>query len=141
MKPELEFSLSEIDIAAQFVLSKTGNARVLAFYGEMGAGKTTLIKAICNQLQVVDEVTSPTFAIIYEYNTKTGKNVYHFDFYRIKDLEEAQNLGCDDYFLSGSYCLIEWPQKIESLLPDEVLKIEIQESEGGKRKLCLFIQE
>ncbi len=139
MKTGFEFNLSEIDKAAQFVLNKAENARVLAFYGEMGAGKTTLIKAICNQLQVVDEVTSPTFAIIYEYNSKTGKNVYHFDFYRIKDLNEAQNLGCDDYFLSGSYCLIEWPQKIEPLLPDDVLKIEICELENGTRKLYLFI--
>lgn len=92
---------------------------IVLFHGEMGAGKTTLIKEICSQMNVMDTVTSPTFALINEYNTETGRPVYHFDFYRIGSLEEVFDLGYEEYFYSGNLCLIEWPEKIAGLLPEK----------------------
>ena len=107
------------------LIALRGEADVIAFYGAMGAGKTTLIKDLCHRMGVTDEVNSPTFAIVNEYVTGEGDSVYHFDFYRIKKLEEAYDIGYDNYFYSGCLCLIEWPELIEPLLPDRYLRVEI----------------
>jgi tRNA threonylcarbamoyladenosine biosynthesis protein TsaE len=112
--------------AARQLLDAFGSRRVFAFYGSMGAGKTTFIKAICRELGSLDNVTSPTFAIINEYTTSSDLLIYHFDFYRIKNLQEAYDLGYEDYFYSGHYCFIEWPEKIEELLPAEIVKVDIR---------------
>ena len=100
--------------------------RVFAMYGKMGAGKTTFIQAICNSLGSGDIVTSPTFAIINEYKTENLSSIFHFDFYRIEDIEEAYDLGYEDYLFSGNYCFIEWPEMIESLLPENIVKVQIE---------------
>ena len=107
------------------LIALRGEADVIAFYGAMGAGKTTLIKDLCHRMGVTDEVNSPTFAIVNEYVTLEGDSVYHFDFYRIKKLEEAYDIGYDNYFYSGCLCLIEWPELIEPLLPERYLRVEI----------------
>ncbi|MEA5007043.1 MAG: tRNA (adenosine(37)-N6)-threonylcarbamoyltransferase complex ATPase subunit type 1 TsaE [Rikenellaceae bacterium] len=118
--------LSDIERAAKEFLKLKGNKAVIAFYGAMGAGKTTFTKAICNALGVPDSVNSPTFTIINEYRTKDGDPVYHFDFYRIDKLEEAYDIGFDEFVDSGRLCLIEWPEKIEKLLPEETLRVYIK---------------
>ncbi|MCF6240335.1 MAG: tRNA (adenosine(37)-N6)-threonylcarbamoyltransferase complex ATPase subunit type 1 TsaE [Bacteroidales bacterium] len=105
----------------------------IAFYGEMGAGKTTLIKEICKVLGVKDITSSPTFALINEYLTQTDERIFHFDFYRINNLEEAYDLGYEDYFYSNNLCMIEWPEKIESLLPEKYIEIKIDVDETNKR--------
>ena len=127
-------SIEEIGEAACQFVSQIGNQRVFAFYGNMGAGKTTFIKAVCEQLGVQDVITSPTFAIVNEY---TGDNspIYHFDFYRIKKLEEVYDMGYEDYFYSGAPCFIEWPELIEELLPDDAVKVSITELEDGSRTI------
>lgn len=111
--------------AAEEFLSKIGDNRIIAFFAPMGAGKTTFTTAICERLGVEDAVCSPTFTIINEYRTRTGEPLYHFDFYRINRLEEAVDLGLDDYFYSGALCIIEWPENITGLLPEETLKVHI----------------
>ena len=111
--------------AAEEFLSKIGNNRIIAFFAPMGAGKTTFTTDICERLGVEDAVCSPTFTIINEYRTRTGEPLYHFDFYRINRLEEAVDLGLDDYFYSGALCIIEWPENITGLLPEETLKVHI----------------
>jgi tRNA threonylcarbamoyladenosine biosynthesis protein TsaE len=109
---------------------------VFAFYGKMGAGKTTFIKAVCEELGVEDVINSPTFSIINEYRSeKSGELIYHFDFYRIRKLSEARDIGVEDYFYSGALCLIEWPEIIEPLLPDDTVRITIDENTDGSRKL------
>ncbi len=113
----------QIDIVAQKLLNAFPGKRVFAFYGEMGAGKTTLIKAVCKQMNVSDTVTSPTFSIVNEYQTEEGGIVYHFDFYRINKMEEAMDMGYEEYFFSGNYCFLEWPEKIENLLPEDCQKL------------------
>ena len=105
----------------------------LAFYGEMGAGKTTLIKAICKLLDVKDITSSPSFSLINEYLTKDDQSIFHFDFYRINDIEEAYDIGYEDYFYSNSLCLIEWPEKIETLLPENHTKVRINILDNEKR--------
>jgi tRNA threonylcarbamoyladenosine biosynthesis protein TsaE len=128
-------SLSEINtIAAKFIKAHTDD-RIFAFYGSMGAGKTTFIKALCEEMKVLDYVTSPTFALINEYQTENNGAIFHFDFYRIKSLSEAYDFGYEDYFYSTSYCFIEWPELIESLLPKDTIKVHIREVEGGLRIL------
>ena len=117
------------------LLSEFNDQRVFAFYGKMGVGKTTLIQAICKALGTTDNVTSPTFALINEYRTGEMKSIFHFDFYRIKKLEEAFDLGYEDYLYSGNYCLIEWPEMIESLLPDNIVQIKIEVSEDETRTI------
>ena len=109
---------------------------VYAFRGEMGAGKTTFIKAVCEQLGVKDAVTSPTFAIVNEYASDFGP-VYHFDFYRIKNLGEVMDLGFDDYAYSGNFCLMEWPELIEDLLPDNTVNVHIAETSNGMRTVTI----
>ena len=118
-------SLDEIQRAAQQFISNMGDAKVFAFYGKMGSGKTTFIKAICEELGVEDVITSPTFAIVNEYEGSNG-TIFHFDFYRIEKLEEALDIGFYDYVDSGYLCIIEWPEKIEDLLPEETLVARIE---------------
>ena len=122
--------------AAQQFVGAMGERRVFAFYGKMGAGKTTFIKAICEALGVEDVVTSPTFAIVNEYKATRGA-MYHFDFYRIKNLREAYDIGCEEYFYSGCPCFIEWPELIEELLPEDTVKVSIEVQEDGSRIVSL----
>ena len=126
-------SLDQITEAATKFVAEMGDNTVFAFHGEMGAGKTTFIKAICEKLGVEDQITSPTFAIVNEYRSNSGELIYHFDFYRIKNESEAFDFGYEDYFYSGSICFIEWPEKIESLLPNDIVNVTISEIENGKR--------
>jgi tRNA threonylcarbamoyladenosine biosynthesis protein TsaE len=115
----------ELAGVARALLEEYPDERIFAFYGELGAGKTTFIQHVCRELGVIDVVNSPTFAIINEYRTSGGNRVYHLDFYRIKNLEEAFDLGYEDYLFSGDYCLIEWPEKIENLLPPDFVNVSI----------------
>jgi tRNA threonylcarbamoyladenosine biosynthesis protein TsaE len=134
---EIIFGLDEIDQAATRFLEALGERRIVAFYGSMGAGKTTFIRALCRQLGVEDTVTSPTFALVNEYRNRQGDSIFHFDFYRIRRLAEAIDMGCDEYFQSGHLCLIEWPELVEELLPTETLRVRIQETPDGLRRLTL----
>jgi tRNA threonylcarbamoyladenosine biosynthesis protein TsaE len=128
-------SLESIREAAREFIQHIGEHRVFAFYGEMGAGKTTFIKAICEELGVEDVITSPTFAIVNEYSLPDGDCIYHFDFYRIKKLEEVYDMGFEDYFYSGALCFIEWPELIEEVLPEDAVKVNITENADGSRKI------
>ena len=128
-------SLDTIHEAAKEFVKEMGEGTVFAFYGKMGAGKTTFIKALCEVLGVEDVITSPTFAIINEYTDGKGDPIYHFDFYRIKKLEEVYDMGYEDYFYSGNLCLLEWPELIEDILPENVIKVTIEEQPDGTRKL------
>lgn len=129
-------SLSEIDAAAEEFLRRLGNRRLVAFHASMGAGKTTFITAVCRRLGVrSDAVSSPTFAIVNEYRAASGDPVYHFDFYRITKLEEALDIGLYDYLDSGALCLMEWPENIAPLLPEETLDVTIEVAEDGVRTL------
>ena len=121
--------ISQIREAARQFVEQIGEHRVFAFYGKMGAGKTTFIKAICEELGVTDVITSPTFAIVNEYEGP----IYHFDFYRIKRIEEVYDMGYEDYFYSGALCFIEWPELIEELLPDDAVRVNIVEQSDGSR--------
>ena len=122
-------SESELPGAAGKLLETFPGARVFALYGSMGAGKTTFIKAICHELGVTDIVQSPTFSIINEYKTTGGTSIFHFDFYRIKKLEEVFDIGYEDYIYSGNYCFLEWPEMIEPLLPDDAIRINMSGDE------------
>lgn len=121
--------------AAKVFLEHLGDARIIAFYGAMGAGKTTFITAVCEALGVKDVVNSPTFTIINEYRDRNGEPVYHFDFYRITRLNEALDIGLYEYFDSGALCLVEWPEMIEELLPEETLKVQILVEDAQTRTL------
>lgn len=130
--------LDHIEDAAREFIGQMGDDTVFAFYGKMGAGKTTFIKALCKLLGVKDEVNSPTFAIINEYRSETtAELIYHFDFYRIKKLEEVYDLGYEDYFYSGALCFIEWPELVEELLPLDSKKVTINENSDGSRTITL----
>ena len=132
--------IEHIREAAREFIQQMGDAHVFAFYGKMGAGKTTFVKAICEELGVKDVITSPTFAIINEYEASStgqyeGIPIYHFDFYRIKKLEEVYDMGYEDYFYSGALCFIEWPELIEELLPEDTVKVCITENGDGTRSV------
>jgi tRNA threonylcarbamoyladenosine biosynthesis protein TsaE len=127
-------NLENIREAAKSFVNGIGDSKVFAFYGKMGAGKTTFIKAVCEELGVEDVITSPTFAIINEY-TANDEVVYHFDFYRIKKLEEVYDMGYEDYFYSGALCFIEWPELIEEVLPEDAVKVTITEQADGSRTI------
>jgi tRNA threonylcarbamoyladenosine biosynthesis protein TsaE len=126
--------LAGIREAAREFIAQMDDHTVFAFYGKMGAGKTTFIKAVCEELGVEDVITSPTFAIVNEYRSaETEELIYHFDFYRIRKLEEVYDMGYEDYFYSGALCFIEWPELIEELLPDDTVRVTITEDENGGR--------
>lgn len=131
-------SIENIKEVARTFLSDIGDNKLIAFYGHMGAGKTTFIKALCEELGVEDVVNSPTFAIVNEYTDGEGESVFHFDFYRIKSLDEAFGIGFDNYMESGCFCFMEWPEKVEEILPEETLRVEISEQEDSTRliKIC-----
>jgi len=120
------------EVARQFV-DQMGDHKIFAFYGKMGAGKTTFIKAMCEELGVTDVINSPTFAIVNEYMDGKGESIYHFDFYRIKRVEEVYDIGFDEYIYSGNLCLMEWPELIEQLLPEETVRVDIMENPDGTR--------
>ena len=128
-------SLDNIHEAAKAFLAGMGTAKVFAFYGKMGAGKTTFIKAICEELGVSDVITSPTFALVNEYTAGNGAAIYHFDFYRIKKLEEVYDMGYEDYFYGGNLCFLEWPELIDEILPEDATKVTITEEADGSRKV------
>ncbi|MBT5859089.1 MAG: tRNA (adenosine(37)-N6)-threonylcarbamoyltransferase complex ATPase subunit type 1 TsaE [Flavobacteriales bacterium] len=122
--------ISDLKEVAVEVLRLSGGKNIICFYGEMGVGKTTFIKEICKELEVIDNVSSPTFSIVNEYKTKNDKSVFHFDFYRLETEEEAFDMGYEEYFYNDNLCFVEWPEKIKSLLPNEILKVEmIKENE------------
>lgn len=127
--------LDTIRSAARQFIENIGSSRVFAFYGKMGAGKTTFVKALCEELGCDDVITSPTFAIVNEYTDGEQQPVYHFDFYRIKKLEEVYDMGYEEYFYSGALCLIEWPELIEDVLPDDTVCVTIEEQADGSRLL------
>lgn len=127
--------LEDLSRAAKEFLEKIRDHTIIAFYGSMGAGKTTFITTLCKELGVSDVVNSPTFTIVNEYLTEAGRPVYHFDFYRINRLSEAMDIGLYEYFDSGELCLIEWPELIEELLPEDTLKVTIQAEDTNTRTL------
>jgi tRNA threonylcarbamoyladenosine biosynthesis protein TsaE len=133
---ELRYSLETLPELAAKVIELLEFSPVVVFRGEMGAGKTTLIKNMCNLLSVSDSVSSPTFSLVNEYLSDKGQTIYHFDFYRIEEEEEALDMGCEDYFYSGNICLIEWPEKIESLLPEKRIELSIS-VEGEQRAFTI----
>lgn len=138
MKSLIIWNPETIHQTAQEFIKEIGERTVFAFYGKMGAGKTTFIKAICEELGVEDVINSPTFAIVNEYRSETtAELIYHFDFYRIHKIDEAMDIGTEDYFGSGAICLIEWPEKIEEILPENVVRVIIRENEDGTRSIEL----
>lgn len=129
-------SIETIREAAKHFVAALEESTVFAFYGKMGAGKTTFIKAVCEALGVEDVITSPTFAIVNEYTSlTTGDTIFHFDFYRIKKLEEVYDMGYEEYFYSGGLCFIEWPELVEGLLPEDALKVNITTNDDGSRTI------
>ena len=123
--------------AAKELINHTLENKILAFYGAMGSGKTTIIKAICEILGATDIVTSPTFTLVNEYKTSTGKSLFHFDFYRIKKTEEVFDFGIEEYFSSDSYCFMEWPELVEEILPSGTVRIHIEVTDDEQRILHL----
>jgi len=132
-------SLAELPQAADWVIKNFRDRRIVAFYGEMGTGKTTLIKEICLKMGCNSNITSPTFAIVNEYPLKEELSIYHFDFYRLVKQQELTDIGFEEYIVSGNYCFIEWPEMGESLLPQETMKINIKEGEKQNRILTIFV--
>ncbi len=137
MKCEITIpDLSRINEAAREFIDNMGDNTLFAFYGKMGAGKTTFIKAVCEELGVAEGVNSPTFAIVNEYRSETtGELIYHFDFYRINSLREVYDLGYEDYFYSGALCFMEWPEKIAGLLPEECVGVTVEEMPDSSRRV------
>lgn len=129
-----EVGLEDLPEVAKYLLS-IGQNRILALYGPMGAGKTTLSRQIAREWGVLDQVSSPTFSLVNEYRNADGEAMYHFDFYRIKEEEEALAMGCEDYFFSGNTCLVEWPEKIPNLMPQDVIRVNLSLLASGKRTI------
>ena len=134
---DIIFTLSAIDAAAKQFISAIGDRKVIAFNGEMGAGKTTFIHAVCETLRVKDTIGSPTFSIINQYQITDGKIVYHIDLYRLKDEEEAIQTGVEDCLYSGNYCFVEWPGKAPSIFPEDTLHVSISHVDNHTRKLTI----
>ena len=130
--------LKNLPEAARDFLLRNRDRRIFAFYGDLGAGKTTFIKALCNELNVIDIVSSPSFSIINEYENETGMKIYHMDFYRLKNQEEAYEIGLEDYFATNDYCFIEWPERIDELLPNETTFVKIVPQQNNSRVLEIF---
>lgn len=130
-------SLAELPEAASKIIDEAADYNIWLFEGEMGAGKTTLIREICENFQVVDNVSSPTFSLVNEYQNEDGDVFYHFDFYRIKNESEAMDIGCEEYFYSGNICLIEWPSKIINLIPERNIRTEILVNSDNSRSIAL----
>lgn len=126
MEKSISVELNGLRKVSEAILEILPEDGILLFYGEMGVGKTTLIKNLCKLLQVKDEVSSPTFSLVNEYQTNHGETLYHFDFYRIKSEEEVMDMGYEDYFYSGSRCFVEWPEKIPNLLPENAIQVHIE---------------
>lgn len=131
-------NISNIEPAAQAFLARFESPKIIAFYGEMGAGKTTFIQAICKVLNVVDTVSSPTFAIINEYQTVQKETIFHFDLYRLEDTKDLIEIGFEDYLYSNSWCFIEWPEIAEQILSQEIVKVRIDTIEKEKRKITFL---
>lgn len=140
MKVEIH-SVDELSEVARKLLTTFGDDRFFAFFGKMGVGKTTLIKELCAELGVEDNVCSPTFAIVNEYTSGEGEPVYHFDFYRLKSVAEAYDIGYEEYFYSGCYCFTEWTEKVEELLPERYVRVEIEEKEGVRTLKANIIEQ
>lgn len=130
-------SISELQSAASAIINYSANNRIFLFYGEMGAGKTTLIKHLCEYLGTTEPVTSPTFSIVNEYIGSNGQKIYHFDFYRLKNQTEALDMGYEEYFYSGAFCFIEWPEKIPDLLPEHYISIKINQLDNNLRQIII----
>lgn len=130
--------LNKLPQSAKIFLENMKNEKLFAFYGSMGSGKTTFIKALCEAMGTVDVATSPTFTLVNEYKTGTGESLFHFDFYRIKKIEEVFDFGLEEYLSSGSICFMEWPEQIEDILPPETVKVKISVKKNGKRVLETF---
>ncbi|MDD2243115.1 MAG: tRNA (adenosine(37)-N6)-threonylcarbamoyltransferase complex ATPase subunit type 1 TsaE [Petrimonas sp.] len=128
---------ADLKDAARIFIDRMGNHKVFAFYGDMGVGKTTFIKVLCEELGVEETITSPTFAIINEYRRPDGDLIYHFDFYRINKLEEAFDFGYEDYFYSGNLCFIEWPGLVEPILPEDAVRVTMLELNNGTREIII----
>lgn len=134
---DITFSLDELPKAARAFIEAMGDDRIFAFEGGMGAGKTTFIAELCRQLGATDDSGSPTFSIVNEYVAADGSPVYHFDFYRLESPQEALDMGAEDYFYSGNLCLMEWPDRIGELLPEETVMVKITETEDGRRNVSM----
>ena len=134
-------NLEQLPRLASDLLEEFRKERFFAFFGKMGVGKTTLIKALCDQLGVKEVVCSPTFAIINEYTSGEGEPVYHFDFYRLKSAEEAYDIGYEEYFYSGMYCFTEWTEKIEQLLPEHYVRVEMKETNGIRTLIATIVND
>lgn len=134
-------NIDELSKVSELLISWRDKSNIIAFYGTMGAGKTILIKNLCGKLGVNDEVNSPTFALVNEYQTETLDSVFHFDFYRIKSLEEVFDIGYEDYFYGGSLCLLEWPELIDPLMPEHFIKVEITlgDTDTSRKIKCSLI--
>ena len=129
--------MDNLGAAAAEFLEAVGDNRLIAFYGNLGAGKTTFIKELCSRLGVDDNVCSPTFTIVNEYRAADGDSVFHFDFYRIDSLREAEDLGLEEYFYSGCFCFMEWPEKVAELLPEEVVEVRIEPIDEVTRRILI----
>lgn len=136
-----EADLADLNKVAKDFIERAGNRRVWLLYGEMGSGKTTFIKDLCSQLGVADVMSSPTFSIVNEYLTRSNTKVFHFDFYRIKNEAEAYDIGAEEYFYSGNYCFVEWPEKIPSLIPSEHVEVSILPENQTHRTLALSVHD
>lgn len=133
----IQYRLDKIQEAAREIIAKAGEERIWVFQGQMGAGKTTMIKALAMEMGVKDQVSSPTFGIVNDYDTATGSKIYHFDFYRLDDPIEALDIGIEEYFYGGEYCWIEWAEKIAQFLPEEFLLIKINPDSEKDRTITL----